>query len=124
MFYKQHPCFFLRVRRRCCALKKKNRKISDLNKQDVSGHICLVTISSNRVVLEKIREFLQSQLDEYSYILGSCTKLINIYDKIKGNSKPIFILEISQIDYLSNILIPFLDTLELKNIKTIWTLQL
>ena len=84
-----------------------------LNKHDMSPRISLVTTKINRLVLEKIREFLLSLLDEPSYILGSTTKLINISDKkVKGNNKPISILEISQIDYLCNILIPYFDGLQ------------
>ena len=51
------------------------------------------------------------QLDEHSCILGSSTKLIFINDKKRiGNNKPISVLEIYQIDYICNILIPYLDT--------------
>lgn len=83
-----------------------------LNKHDMSPRISLVTTKINKIVLEKIREFLINQLDEYSYILAANTKLINISDKkVKENYKPISILEISQIDYLCNILIPYFDTL-------------
>jgi hypothetical protein len=89
-----------------------------LNKHDMTPHVSLVTTTPNKVVLEKIREFLLNQLDEYSYILGNCTKLINIHDKkVKGNCKPISILEISQIDYLCNILIPYFDSLQFRTKK-------
>lgn len=81
-----------------------------LNKHDMTARVALVTTTPNRVVLEKIREFLLNQLDEYSYILGSTTKLININDKkIKQGHKPISILEIYQMDYICNILIPYFD---------------
>lgn len=84
-----------------------------LNKHDMTARVSLVTTRPNKVVLEKIREFILNQLDEYFYILGSCTKLININDKkIKGDNKPISILEISQIDYICNKLIPYFDSIE------------
>lgn len=89
-----------------------------LNKHDMTPRVSLVTTTPNKVVLEKIRQYLLNQLDEYSYILGSSTKLINIYDKkLKGNNKPISILEISQIDYLCNILIPYFDSLQFRTKK-------
>ena len=53
------------------------------NKQDMTVRVSLVTTTPNKVFLEKIREFLLNHLDEYSGILGSCTKLINIIDKKK-----------------------------------------
>lgn len=63
-----------------------------LNKHDMSVRVSLVTISNNRLVLEKIREFLLSLLDGPSYMLGSTTKLINIYDKKPQiNQKPVSI---------------------------------
>lgn len=58
------------------------------NKQDPTVRVTLVTTTPNRVLLEKIRDI--SHLDEYSGMLASCTKLINISDKkIKGENKPI-----------------------------------
>lgn len=59
-----------------------------LNKQYMTVHISLVTIAANRFVLDKVREFFLSLLDEHSYILGNTTKLISM-----GENKPIFILE-------------------------------
>jgi len=89
-----------------------------LSKQDMTPRISLVTTTPNKVVLEKIREFILNQLDEYSYILGSSTKLVNINDKkAKDNCKPISILEISQIDYICNILIPYFDSLHFRTKK-------
>ena len=83
-----------------------------LNKHDMTVRLSLVTTGPNRIVLEKIREFLLNQLDEYSYLLGSTTKLININDKkVKEGHKPISILEIYQIDYICNILIPYFDSI-------------
>lgn len=89
-----------------------------LNKHDMTAHVSFVTTTPNKVVLENIRQFLLNHLDEYSYILASCTKLINIYDrKIKENNKPISIIEISQIDYICNILIPYFDSLQFRTKK-------
>lgn len=81
-----------------------------LNKQDMTVRLSLVTTTINREVLEKIREHLLSLLDEHSYMLGSTTKLINIYNKkVKADNRPISILEIYQVDFINNILIPYLD---------------
>lgn len=89
-----------------------------LNKHDMSVRVSLVTISVNRLVLEKIREYLLSLLDEPSYILGSTTKLINIYDKKpKINQKPVSILEIYQIDFIWNILMPYFNNIEFRTKK-------
>lgn len=89
-----------------------------LSKNDMTTRVLLIVITQDRILLEKIREFLLNQLDEYSCILGSSTKLINIYDKKAiGTNKPISTLEIYQIDYLVNILIPYFDTLEFKTKK-------
>lgn len=52
-----------------------------LNKQDMTIRVWLGTTTVNRIVLEKIREFILSLLDEHSYLLGSTTKLISINDK-------------------------------------------
>lgn len=91
-----------------------------LNKHDMTVRVSLVTTTLNRVVLEKIREFLLNQLDVYSYMLGSTTKLINISNKkIKEGHRPISVLEISQIDYICNILIPYFDSIDFKTKKYI-----
>ena len=72
----------------------------------------------NRLVLEKIREFILSLLDEHSYMLGSTTKLINISNKkTQSGHRPISILEISQIDFILNVLIPYLDNVEYRTKK-------
>lgn len=89
-----------------------------LNKQSLTPHISLVTITQDKLILVKIREFLLNQLDAHSKLLGTETKLINIFDKKTiGNNKPISILEIYQIDYLCNILIPYLDNLKFRTKK-------
>lgn len=91
-----------------------------LNKEDMTVRVSLVTTTVNRLVLEKIREFFLSLLDEYSYMLGSTTKLINIYDKkVKGNNKPVSILEIYQIDFICNILIPYFNNIEFRTKKNL-----
>lgn len=88
------------------------------NKQDLTVRVSFVTTTANKVLLDKIREFLINHLDEPSGILGSSTKLINIYDKkIKGDNKPISILEIYQVDYICNILIPYLDEIQFRTKK-------
>lgn len=89
-----------------------------LSKQDMSVHFSLVTTTINKNFLLKIREFLLNLLDEHSYLLGSTTKLINIIDK-KSNSgrKAVSLLDITQIDFICNILIPYLETLEFRTKK-------
>ena len=80
--------------------------------------VSLVSISINRLVLDKIREFLLNLLDEYSYMLGSTTKLISISEKkTKSHYKPVSILEISQIDFICNILIPYFDSIKFRTKK-------
>jgi len=89
-----------------------------LNKQDITARVALVTTTVNRLVLEKIRVFILGLLDEYSYILGSTTKLVNISDKkVKNGLRPVSILEISQIDFICNVLIPYLDGIEFRTKK-------
>jgi hypothetical protein len=88
------------------------------NKHDMTVRVSFVTTTPNKVLLEKIREFLLSHLDEYSGILGSSTKLINITDKkIKGDNKPISVLEVYQVDYICNILIPYFDKIQFRTKK-------
>jgi hypothetical protein len=89
-----------------------------LNKTDMSVRVSLPTITLDRFLLDKIREFLLNKLDKYSSILGSSTKLINILDKQRiGTNKAITILEIYQIDYICNIFIPYLDSLQFRTKK-------
>lgn len=90
-----------------------------LNKRDLTVRVSLVTATVNRIVLEKIREFILSLLDEHSYLLGSTTKLISINDRkvVKNNQKPFSVLEISQIDFICNILIPYFDSIEFRTKK-------
>lgn len=90
----------------------------NLNKQDVTVRLSLVTIADNKPVLDKIREFILSLLDEYSYLFGSNTKLVNILTKTpKGNNKAICILEIAKIDFICNILIPYFDSIVFRTKK-------
>lgn len=89
------------------------------NKIDNTVHISLITIKSDRILLEKIKEFLFNKLDKNSLILAKNTKIIHINDRSKyKNRKVITILDISQIDYICNYLIPFLIIYysELRNI--------
>ncbi len=64
-------------------------------------------------VLEKIKNFLYTQLGEYSQFKAINTKLINIqYEPAHDNIKAKYKLLISQIDYLYNIFIPFFKSLK------------
>lgn len=86
-----------------------------LNKQDMTARVSLVTTTVNKLVLEKIREFILGLLDEHSYMLGSTTKLVNISvhaKKVQNDKRPISILEIYQIDFICNVLIPYLDSIK------------
>lgn len=77
-------------------------------------------------VIEKIVAFLTDNLDKYSRFKAINTKVFNLRtEKAKGNSKAQVKLAIFQIDYLFNIFIPFLETLNFqskKKIKLITTL--
>ena len=80
--------------------------------------VSLITITLDKLLLFAIRDFLLNQLDSHSKLLVTETKLINITDKKQiGNNKAISILEIYQIDYICNILIPYLDNFEFKTKK-------
>jgi LAGLIDADG endonuclease len=88
------------------------------NKNDNTVRISLITIKEDRILLEKIKEFLFNQLDKNSLFLGKNSKLVYINDKsIRKNWKVITILEISQIDYICNYLIPFFDNLVFRTKK-------
>jgi len=88
------------------------------NKSDNTVRISLITIEEDRIVLEKMREFLFNQLDEHSLFLAKHTKLIFINNKnIGAKRKLISELQISQIDFICNILIPFFDNLDFKTKK-------
>lgn len=89
-----------------------------LSKHDMSIHFSLVTTTINKNFLLKIREFLLNLLDEHSYLLGSTTKLINIIDKKSNNGhRAMSLLDITQIDFVYNILIPYLESLEFRTKK-------
>ena len=81
--------------------------------------VSLITITLDKLLLFAIRDFLLNQLDSHSKLLGTETKLINITDKKTrvGNNKPISILEIYQIDYICNILIPYLNNFKFRTKK-------
>jgi LAGLIDADG endonuclease len=88
------------------------------NKTDNTVRISLITLKKDRIILEKIKEFLLSNLDQNSLFLAKNIKLIFIYDKSEiKNRKPISMLEISQIDYICNCLIPFFDELNFRTKK-------
>lgn len=88
------------------------------NKNDNTVRISLITIKEDRILLEKIKEFLFNQLDKNSLFLGKNSKLVHINDKsIRRNRKAITILEICQIDYICNYLIPFFDNLVFRTKK-------
>jgi LAGLIDADG endonuclease len=88
------------------------------NKNDNTVRISLITIKEDRILLEKIKEFLFNQLDKNSLFLAKNSKLVYINDKsIRKNWKAITILEISQIDYICNYLIPFFDNLVFRTKK-------
>lgn len=71
-----------------------------------------------RPVLESIIKYLESQLDKYSLVKASKTKLFNLsFEKAIENAKPKIKLSITQLDYLINIFIPFLETLVFKSKK-------
>lgn len=75
-----------------------------------------LTAVRRKPVLEKIKEFLLLQLDEYSLIKAVNTKLINISSEpASGNTKAKVKILVNQIDYINNIFIPFLDGLQFQS---------
>lgn len=87
-----------------------------LNKDDMTPHISFITTTPNKAFLHVIEQVLISLSNRYCYTLGSSTKFVNISDK-KGNNKPISILEIFEVEYLCNVLIPYFDSLEFRTKK-------
>jgi len=88
------------------------------NKTDNTVRISLIMIKNNRIVLEKIKEFLLKNLDENSLFLVKHTKLIYINNKaIITNRKEMTSLEISQLDYICNKLLPVFDKLNFRTKK-------
>ena len=84
-----------------------------LFRSSLSPNFSLSLTAIQLPVLEKIKEFLFKQLDKYSHVKAINTKLVNIsYEPSSGNTKAKYKLHISQIDYISNIFLPFLDSLE------------
>lgn len=70
--------------------------------------------------IEGIVQFLKANLDKYSLIKANNTKLFNLsIEKSRNNAKPQIKLVISQIDYLFNIFIPFLNSLDFKSKKAL-----
>ena len=69
-------------------------------------------------VIEKIIEFLTNNLDKHSQFKAINTKVFNLsIEKARGNSKAKVKLAIFQIDYLFNIFIPFLESLNFQSKK-------
>lgn len=69
-------------------------------------------------VIEKIVEFLTNNLDKHSQFKANNTKVFNLkIEKAKGNTKAKINLAIFQIDYLFNIFIPFLESLNFQSKK-------
>jgi LAGLIDADG endonuclease len=88
------------------------------NKTDNTVRISLIMIKNNRIVLEKIKEFLLKNLDENSLFLAKHTKLIYINNKaIITNRKEMTSLDISQLDYICNKLLPVFDKLNFRTKK-------
>lgn len=88
------------------------------NQYDNTVRISLITVMNDRILLEKIKEFLLEDLDCNSLFLAQHIKLIFINDKtVIKSRKGVTILEISQIDYICNRLIPFFDKLNFRTKK-------
>jgi hypothetical protein len=84
-----------------------------LYKKNYYSYLSIGTETVNRLLLEKIRDFLISKMDINSRLHAENTKLITIIDqKAKNNKKPFSILQVYQIDYIYNQLLPFFDNLE------------
>jgi len=73
-----------------------------------------------RPVIEAIIQFLTGKLDKYSLFKATHSKLFNLSidsPKSTSNTKSKLKLSITQLDYLINIFIPFLDTMVFKSKK-------
>jgi LAGLIDADG endonuclease len=69
-------------------------------------------------IIEAIVVYLKNLLDPYSLIKANKTKLFNIsIEKAKYNTKSKIKLSIFQLDFLVNIFIPYLESLEFKSKK-------
>src|ERR1700723_3144314 len=67
-----------------------------------------------------ILKFLKGMLDPYSLIKADASKLFNLnIEKAKGNTKDKIKFSIFQLDFLVNIFIPFLESLNFKSKKSL-----
>ena len=89
-----------------------------LNRSNLTPTFSLSLTQLQKPVIEKIIFFLASNLDSHSYIKATSTKLFNLsIEKPRKLANGIVKLKISQIDYLFNIFIPFLNTLDFQSKK-------
>jgi len=71
-------------------------------------------------LIEAIIKFLKGMLDPYSLIKADASKLFNLnIEKAKGNTKDKIKFSIFQLDFLVNIFIPFLESLNFKSKKSL-----
>lgn len=89
-----------------------------LNRSNFTPAFSLSLTQLQKPIIEKIIIFLASNLDSHSYIKANSTKLFNLsIEKPRNGANGIVKLKISQIDYLFNIFIPFLNTLKFQSKK-------
>jgi hypothetical protein len=73
-----------------------------------------------RPTIEAIIQFFKEKLDKYSLVKATHSKLFNLSieaPRSTGNAKSKIKLSITQLEYLINIFIPFLDTMKFKSKK-------
>lgn len=91
-----------------------------LRRSSLTPAFSLTLTQSQKPVIEEIISFLISNLDHYSSIKATNTKLFNLsIEKSRGGAKPQVKLSIFQLDYLFNIFIPFLDSLNFQSKKAL-----
>jgi hypothetical protein len=91
-----------------------------LRRNNLTPSFSLSLTLTQKPVILKIISFLTNNLDEYSKFKAINSKLFNIIEeKSKGNSKSQIKLVITQIDYLNNIFIPFLESLNFLSKKSL-----
>jgi hypothetical protein len=89
-----------------------------LFRRDLVPAFSLSLTEVQRPVIESIVTFLEAKLDKYSLVKASHTKLFNLnLEKASDNARPKIKLSITQLEYLINIFIPFLETIEFKSKK-------
>ena len=89
-----------------------------LRRNSLTPTFSLTLTATQKPVLEAIILFFKGQLDKYSLVKVTETKLFNLsFEEARANSKPKFKLTILQIDYLMNIFIPFLENLNFNSKK-------